>query len=528
MCTVMTIWLSALCSALAQDPPPQILRFVEGIDGAETPMSSSDVAAELNDPWGAMVLRKGVFPANLDEVLAAIDQLNQGGDGLPRQFSFFVSETGLIPVDNASTNLRREFRSVISRTNAGNSSIVFISVPAGDREGLIELMSWDAAKRAFNFYRRPQKKEWHWRGDTRTAFRPATLGKGCFRCHVHGAPIMKELRLPWNNWHSQSASIPPEAIPSQELRNSALFKEPPAGTKQKAELLERIVRSWVNTTIAARVTELMGGTTLAGAPDLVRPLFETTSANLASSSRTSDGNTPINLPTNFFLNADVLGDVLRLNISGSAPEVKRDIYRTALAKFDFHLGDGSVCDATHFCRKGDTHFAFFVPVPSLGDVVTIQQLIARNVITEHFAISVLMVDYPNPVYSASRRRLLQYVPQAAAVKNGKTDLAQVTAAAIVHAAATQPADSPEKRFAAYWALAPDQLRNKAEKELKKYRDAVKSKLLAQAGFDDYMRLAQSRRDRFAESPLNEFELLLPKTNIPKAELHMNVNGTVGP
>lgn len=338
---------------------------------------------------------------------------------------------------------------------------------------------------------------------------------------------MKELHRPWNNWHSEVANIPREAIPSPELRDSALFRQ-----RSGANVLELILRGWVNSTIEARVSELLRNSSLTDAPNLVRPLFETTTVNLGSSNRSSDSNTPtLDLPMNFFVNADLLGDILRLPafLSVPVPQVRRDFYAATLARFDFRLASGPTCDAATFCLKGDTHFAFFVPVPSFGDTNTIRQLIARNVITPHFALSVLMVDFPNPVYSAPRSRLLRYVPSTAAVQDGRSDLPEKTAAAIVQAAATQPPDSPESRFAANWALTPDQLRADADTRVKSYLEAVRNRLATQTGFDDYTRLAQSRRERFATTPLREqFPFMLPRTNIPAASLHMNADGTVKP
>jgi hypothetical protein len=523
------LFFPGISTVYSQNQPPQILRFIEGVDAAPTPLEPDAAAAQLNDPWGALVLRRAaVFPGTLDEVLAALDNLNQGGGGVPLQSSFFVSETGLIPVNAANSSLHREFRAVVSRADAANSTVVLISLPAENREGLIELMSWDTTKQAFNFYRRPAGREWHWKGDSNDAFRPWSKGNGCFMCHVHGAPIMKELRRPWNNWNSEVASIPREAIPSPALRDSALFRQ-----KSDANVLEPIVRGWISTTVAARIGELMKGNSLTNAPDLVRPLFESTTVNLGSSMRLSEANTPtLDLPMNFFINVDVLGDVLRPPLSalttGSVPQVRRALYQDALTRFDFRLAEGPVCNATTFCLKGDTHFAFFVPVPSFGDTTTIRQLIARNVITQHFAQSVLMVDFPNPVYSSPRSQLLRYVPATAAVVDGRSDLAEKTAAAIVQAAATQPADSPEAAFAANWALTPDQLQAAADMRVSSYLAAVRDRVATQVGFDDYVTLAQSRRDRFAQSPLNEFPLLLPKTNLAPADLHMNSDATVAP
>jgi hypothetical protein len=113
------------------------------------------------------------------------------------------------------------------------------------------------------------------------------------------------------------------------------------------------------------------------------------------------------------------------------------------------------------------------------------------------------------------------------MQNGRSDLAEKTAAAIVQAAASQPPDSPEKRFAASWMLTPDRLRADADARVKSYLAAIRRRLATHAGFDDYTKLAQSRRDRFATTPLREFfPLMLPTTNIPAASLHMNADGTV--
>src|SRR5712691_2120732 len=105
----LALVFAAHSTSRSQSPPPHIQRFVEGVDSAVTAMAASDIAAQLNDPWGALVLRKGVFPASLDEALVAIDQASQGGAGLPLQSSFVVSESGKIPVNAASANLQREF-----------------------------------------------------------------------------------------------------------------------------------------------------------------------------------------------------------------------------------------------------------------------------------------------------------------------------------------------------------------------------------------------------------------------------------
>ena len=511
--------LSALASSPAYGQTPSLLRFVEGVDSAPTPMVDSD--AQLHDPWYKLILKPGTFPPSLEQALAALDQLNSSADGLPTQKSYFVSESGHIPVDASSSTLQREFRMVITRGGATASQpSILISAPAGQRDGFIELMSWDPDKKAFNFYRHRKDGQWTWKGDTRDALRPATRLQGCFVCHRNGVPVMKELRSPWNNWHTQAASIPPEAIPDVAIRQSPLFLN-----KVTAEDLERVVRGWISEATVARIADVMQGATVTDAPILLRPLFETTTVNFSSSLQTSERRTPtLDLPSRFFLNFDVLSTVLGLNMSPFTTVVQRTLYTNTLTKFAFRLQDGA------FIRQGDTHFAFFVPEPAQEDVAAIQQLLAQHVITLHFAISVLMVDFPNPVFSMARSRLLQYVPATGNIQNGRSDLAERTAQAIVQAAPTQPVESPERQFVALWNLSPNQLQKEAEKRIKHYLDAVQQRLKTQVGLDDYTRLAEARRQQFATTfvNLNEFPLLLPKTNLPSTVLQMHADGTVSP
>ena len=507
--------------APARSEQAQIQRQISGVDTAETPLSAGEAAKQLNDPFGKLVLRKGVFPATVDDVLAALDKLKKPG-ALPVQASFFISESAHIPVDAASAGLKREFRIVITRSDAANSSIVMMNVPAGDRAGLLELLAWDTSKKAFNYYRREGVARWVWRGDSRDALRAASTGQGCFQCHLHGAPVMKELRLPWNNWHSQAASIPREAITDTAIRDSALFAD-----KRPAQELERSVRAWASQAIAARVAEKAQGKKLLEAPRLVRALFETTTVNLATSNSLSDATAtePVDLPTQFFINSDVLSTVLKVKIPPFSAKIRRDHYLAAIDKFNFRLEQGS------FRRKGDTRFAFLVPEPAMEETLLLQQLVAKNVVTPHFALSVQLIDFQNPVFSQARAQLLQYVPDTATLKSGASDLSEKTAAAIIKAAATADPGSPEKLFAEHYAMKPEALRAEAEKRVKDYLAAVGTRLTRQDGVDDYVQLAETRRASFANMVLRELEsfpLMLPRTDIKSAPRVMKVDGKLGP
>jgi hypothetical protein len=491
------------------------MRFVEGIDASPKAMTPDEVKQQLNDPWAVNILRKGNFPADLEKTLAALTATGN----FPEQDSYFVSESGQIPNDAQAMKLQREFRMVITRAGPTETlPTVLISAPAGDRGGFIELMSWDPTKKALNFYRHPRNGQWAWKGDTRDAFKPATQGKGCFACHTSGVPVMKELKLPWNNWHSQSATIPPEAIPDDAIKKSPLF-----ANKSQAEHLEPLVRGWIDRSTQARIAEIMKGDAIPDAPGLLRPLFSTTTVNLTTSATESKAKTPdLNLPPGLFLNFDIFA---HLNIStapGFSTRVKRPLYENTLITFDFRLKQDL------FSMKGDTHFAFLIPEPAQEDIVAIKHLLAQKVISQHFAASVLLVDFPNPVYSSARENLLRYVPSTGHIQEGHSDLPERTAQAVLLAVAGSPPGSPERQFAEWWNMNPDQLHTEGTKRVQAYLSAVQIRLKTQEGLNDYTRLAESRRQRFAKSLLNEFELLLPRTNIPASDRRMNPDASISP
>jgi hypothetical protein len=520
-CPLLVALVFPLSTGAAERPSSQpaamtIQRFVEGIDTGPKPMTAEEVTKQLNDPWAVNILRNGIFPTDLDQTLAALTATGK----VPGQDSYFVSESGQIPVTPTTMNVRRDFRIVITRM-ATNDPLppILISAPAGDRSGFIELMSWDPIKNAFNFYRHPPNTEWTWKGDTRGAFVPATLGKGCFACHLNGVPVMKELKLPWNNWHSQSAGIPPEEIPNEEIRKSLLFTN-----KTQAEHLEPVVRGWIERATEARIAEVMKGNTIPDAPRLLRPLFATTTVNLATSGTESSGTLPdLNLPPGHFLRFDTFETDLNIfKPPGFSTRVKRPLYRNTLTTFAFRL------EQDLFSRKGDTYFAFLVPESAQEDVLAIRKLMSLKVVTRQFVTCVLLVDFSNPVYSSAREKLLQYVPATGYIQDGRSDLPERTASAILMAAASAPPGSPEKQFMDWWNLTPDQLQSEATKQVRAYLTVVQARLQTQEGLNDYTRLAESRRQRFAKSRLNEFELLLPRTNIPAGDFTMKPDGTISP
>jgi hypothetical protein len=69
-----------------------IVRFIAGVDQTPRPMTAAEIDDLLNDPLAVLLLRRGVFPSTLAEVLAGIDAFNTLPEGLPEQQTFLVGE----------------------------------------------------------------------------------------------------------------------------------------------------------------------------------------------------------------------------------------------------------------------------------------------------------------------------------------------------------------------------------------------------------------------------------------------------
>jgi hypothetical protein len=240
---------------------------------------------------------------------------------------------------------------------------------------------------------------------------------------------------------------------------------------------------------------------------VVEQIVTSPTVNLASSTREGKGAGPVDLPPGFFADFDGFA---RVGLPGPPPlSVSRGRYNKGLQTFAFKLSDGN-----GFTQPGDTHFAFVVPERAVEDIETMGQAIERGLITRRLAAALLMVDFPNPVFSARRATLLKHAPANARIMNGKSTYSEDMAKAIIAAALNTPQGSPEKEFVDRWDKAKT-LPGKLADELEKYYDAIEQKLKTQNGFDDFVRLAESHRNRVRETPLFEFPLLFPVTNIPE-------------
>jgi hypothetical protein len=504
----------------------RLLQFLEGIDPDFRPIPK-DTQDNLKDPLAVLLFNKGVFPPSLDEALKALDARKADPqNGVPDQRSYLVGEGGQIPFSPATKDLDRSFRWVVARLKGADANVLFSApAPAPAVGGFLQAIAWDDVNGVFNYYERLNPSTWAWRGNSRHALSAPTRGQGCFDCHVNGSLVMKELKFPWQNWHSMDGPVH-DAVPD----DSPLGKEALFVNKTGAEDLQvSVVQPGISRWGAARAAGMVGPSgDVRDTKALLRHLFESTSVNLTTSRVESRAALDKPLPLTFFLNKDILFDPavgLKPPADFQAPKVDQALYQNALTAFRFALvSDG-------FQQPGETFFAFLTPEPAFEDLDVLRRLIGGNVITPKFAACVLMVDFPNPVFSPLRQRLSAYVPDAATVKGGQSDLPAKFADAVKAAAAGLPADSAEAQFLANWTLPDDQWRPTFEGRIKAYLTAVTPRLKTQEGVNDYVRLAESRRREFGARPLHEaFPLMLPVSNIPPnaPPLQMNADATVGP
>ena len=438
-------------AAVAAVDGGSIVRFIVGLDASPTPMTAVKIEDLLNDPLATLLLRRGTFPRTLAEVLAGIDAFNPLPEGLPQQQTFLVGEGSQIRWTPETAILSRQLRFAITRAAAqgqgGQVDLLISAATSGDpTQTFLQIMAWDAKNQAFNFYAREQRQTWVWAGNSRFALTPGSRGEGPFDSHVNGTMVMKELRQPWDNWHSMNASISPDVLaPNDPLREDPLFLQ-----RTGAEHLERsVVRPGVQRWNAARVANAVAlDGTITDAAFLVRQLFTTTTVNLTSStleSRSVRRDQTVDLPLSFFINRDALFDVVGLLPAVSPPRASGAHYLDSLATFGFALSAGT------FRQDGDTFFAFLVPEPAFEDSDLLDQLVRTRLLSRRFVACVLMVDLPNPIFSSRRATLLQYALNGPAVPAG---WGEGIAARIVEASETTPVGSPEREFASNWALAP--------------------------------------------------------------------------
>ena len=508
-------------------PADSLSRFVVGLDPAPVPFNGEAASTELGDPFAQLLLLQGIFPRTGEQVLERLAAAAPPADpvaGPPS--SFILGEGSQLGPGDASNFGVRFVVATGGPASLGPDVLLSTNDPTG---GFIEVMAWDRVNDGFNFYRTiGDEGAWVFAGNSRHALSEPTQGKGPFESHPSGALIMKELEIPWTHWHSFEAAIDDTVFPDGDplathpwfLLNGA------GGIRVGAETLEigsaipsmkrwatarfrRIVENGGRVDDPRRVMQQVLGT----------PTVNLVSTRMRSVAQQADAIARA-MPPSFFFSVEALTNP-RIGLTPPAPLLlPLDHYRASLNRFAFTVTDGNGVD-----RPGDTTFAFFVPHRGREDDETLRAAINVGFITPRLAACLLMVDFPNPIFSTRREALLAHVPATALIQNGASTFSQEMADTILAAATSTSSGSPEHEFAQLWAAGEDFV-EPFDALLNGYVEAVTARLATSAGFDDYVRLAESRRNRVRTMPIFESRMLFATTNIDDAERSMQPDGTV--
>ena len=484
----------------------RINQHIQGQDPPTRGMTDEEITRLLNDPLASLVLRKGVFPRSLAELLEALDAQNTSATGVPEQSSFLIAEGGQIRFKAGLDKGGSRLLTVRVRNNAAELMISTLVPPGVDPRspGLLnEVIAWDPINSTFHFYQR-QEGMWFWCGQSDMALVAPTRGQGPFDSHVNGYIVMKELQTPWVHWHGPGLGISETAY----APNDPLLRDPLFINKDNALNFEtRVVRPLADRWNEARFAKARTGKRIINLDQYFRQILDSSSANLISTHKewsqiTRDRDLD-DIPPSFFVDTASLIEVAGIPADLPRLVMTRQRYRGLVTKHKLRVIGGSVNVA------GDVPFCFTVPERALEDVLPLKILIDKGVLSARLAAALLMIDFSNPVTSPLRRALLKYVPAAAGF-SAAASLDRTLVAAIKKAAPTTPSGSPEKLFVANWDLGPDAWRDAYADRIERYLAAVAARLASDEGADDIFRLAESRRREFAKRPLAEFKLSLPQ------------------
>lgn len=442
---VAVICLLAPTESVSQSVPIML----QERDGAP---ARSLTAAELNslaDPFFNLVLKEHADKTKLSDIENLITPNREN-----RQV-FVVDE-------NIANSRRGQSRRAVLSFSGRNGqailtsnvmlSVFFSSEDFSDGPPFIEAWGWDNHRSRYNYYRLDRdgtpdhRMTWKFRGSSDQAdLMGANDRRGtCIACHLNGAPVMKELAFPWNNWHSFKSEAKALSISNSNrwpVANSPrlkgiLVEGERVGGLTSAERLEvdgilpaitQFNRRRINAALARRdddggIRVVEGVAEAVEGKRLLRPLFLTTEFNIVSSPQKSGlhpfsdepgngPNEPVELPNALFLNANLLAggttaDFLGLKVSiaqkfQALPKLTPAEYKSIVTESVVKLGG----------RPGDADFAFLIPEPSHIDNDLVDQLLKRGIVTPHFVAAVVATDLELPIMSEKRARLLNFIPE---------------------------------------------------------------------------------------------------------------------
>lgn len=538
-----------------------IYRFIEGQDSQETKMTAAQKATELNDEFAQSVLCPELPAASLKLITKQLDKPSLGF--VKKQY--VVAEGGQIP---ASTQIpasaaQRNMRYAVSwADNNGVVKVFGSSAPLSDStSNFLQVIAFDEKKQLFNFYERfdAPRTDYFWAGDSSWARKDKSIGKGCFDCHHNGVPIMKELKVPWNNWGSERSSIANSVVTAQ-TQNDPPFRDR-VGAQELEPSIKGASTNYYPNFIRSHINEDF--TQITNVPELLRFVIETTTVNLESNNRAPGNPDTFAFPNDFWISDTILrGPMIGLDytipqsVMFSVANYQNHLKQTdsQLVQCTLKGPEKSQCDNPPlFTVPGSTHFAAFTPVPGNEDVL-MSNLLTRVIIGDKllkllnpkFITAILMVDFQNPILSDKRNSLIQYANAVgiATITNTSSNMATLVANKIIAAAKQQPqcqditwdTCTAEQQFLAVWD--DDSWKNTTENRINTYFESIDKHISCTngqtcTGQDEYLKLLVSRHRQMAATPplgnLIEFSLLFPFSNLATPTLfRMSATGKVVP
>lgn len=327
---------------------------------------------------------------------------------------------------------------------------------------LIEAIAWDNQQALYHFYELRGMEHgltrWFFRGDSMDAYKDNTwlnrkkpdnerqFGNRmrCSACHNSGGPIIKEVASPHNDWWTTKRPLilkpnKPDAEVQDlldEIVDTGIF------SKDVEKGMEQIVKS-------KKMIRFIKNLSL---QEQLRPLFCTNEINLESSSVFSESE--VKIPSAFWINP-LLGEI---NLSISSQQ-----YNQLLDDFNMQFPENGLRDADH---------RWHVPVKGRADIIAIEQLINQNLISQHFAKAVLMVDFSHPLFSAERCDLLKLLPNS---------INENWLAGFIHLLQKQGTKNNAARLLADYLTDEDGAENKMKREMHLYKQRLIQQLSTYSG-----------------------------------------------
>ncbi len=494
--------------------PNSLVRFVVGSGDEPVPLDPSEIA-RLGDPLARHLFSNSVFPTTAEGVLDALGN----GDPLSSQSSFVVGEGSQLPpgVDGAGI---RAF--LVTRGEGEDGPDIILSALGRPDNEFVEVLAWDTTAGGFNYYTTDRGAPWVLAGNSADAFREGSAGFGPFESHPSGNVIMKELRRPWVHWQSRDASVRVAALPPKIASHRWFTQKKGAETFETQAVMPAIKR-WNR----VRLNEMSASGSVASVPLLLRSFLGTPTVNLVSSLTDAesvlDEAAPrdFTFPGAFLADTECLSGVLGLaaptneqrTVSGAA-------YREVLVSHSvtLRLDDGTpILDP-----PSDTHFVFVVPERAFEDIDIVRGAVERGLVSKRLAACLLMVDFPNPVFSPRRESLLAHLPETAPT----SDLSGTIANAILDSDKSAEEGTPEREFKDFFEVG-DEWPTRFDEILREYYAAATAALETPDRLDALFRLAESRRAAARALPIMESPLLFARPETPISPgLRMERNGSI--